>query len=390
MDKIIETKFIKCPICSTNEYKSVYTKKFYVYMNQGRWIWPTNQVICKNCGIIYTNPQPTKEILELYYRSYSRYGDSFRSFSYIKNQIEFFKRNIPNNLKRVLEIGSFDGTFLNCLKELGFEIHGIEPSKEGVNAALKNYGINLEHTFFDKAYVDKFLASNKEKFDIVLFLHVFEHVPEPLDFLRLVLKITKDNGVIFIEVPDAQRPTVENVADFFSIEHIMYYTESSLRNIAYVLGLDILVIERPIEDSVIRAIFVNKDHNKEKSPQCIKLINEFEQNKQIIERYKIKREEFLNTIRKKLNGLKQVIIYGAGMHTSQLISEGLLDGIEIQAIVDSNPKKWNRNIFGFLIQSPYFLKEAKVPVLISSYSSQEEISRFLTKTYPHIEQIKLY
>lgn len=40
--------------------------------------------------------------------------------------------------------------------------------------------------------------------------------------------------------------------------------------------------------------------------------------------------------------------------------------------------------------SPEILKDCKFPVLISSYSSQEEISDFILENYPDIEQVKLY
>ncbi len=386
MDKLIESQVIKCPVCKSDSFESVYAKDFNVYMDNVGLVWPTNQVVCKRCGMIYTNPQPTEKVLERYYNSYSRYGDSFKLFKFREAQVEFFKRHILSTSKTVLEIGAFDGSLLHFLRELGVDVHGIEPSEEGVKNALKNYGISLERAFFDDAYVKEFLDNGREKFDVVLFLNVFEHVSDPVGFLKLVLQITRDEGVIFIEVPDAQRPLVENVADFFSIEHIMYYTESSLKNIASVLGLEIPVIERPADTHIIRVLFKKTGHKEKK----LTFINEFEKNKKVIEDYKDRRNKFINGLKAKVDGIENIIIYGAGMHTSQVLGEGLLDNINVEGIVDSDPKKWGGNLWGYIIKSPDFLKQTNTPVLISSYPAQEEISSFLIQKYPHIKQIKLY
>ncbi len=78
------------------------------------------------------------------------------------------------------------------------------------------------------------------------------------------------------------------------------------------------------------------------------------------------------------------------MYTSQLFSTNLLDNIKVEAIIDSDTKKWGRGFFGFSIQPHSVLRNLGGTVLISSYDSQEETSKFLSKNYPNIKQIKLY
>ncbi len=384
MEKI-ETKLINCPICGSKDFEVVYEKLFKVPIGNEFYFWNTEQVICKDCGMVYTNPQPTKTTLSLYYKNvYNLFGRA--STGSRRSQLEFLIMNIPESINTIFEIGPFDGTFLNLAKKEGFKVFGVEPSVEGVNRAKKQYNINLDNDFFDDKYVESFVEEKQEKFDVTCFFHVLEHIQNPLNFLELVRKITKTGGYIFIEVPDAKKPNAENIADFFSIEHIMHYTENSLENIAYVLGLDIIAVEKPQDINVIRMIL--KNSSKEANGEI--LFNDFEKNKKIVKDYIQKRSKFLEIIKEKLAEVKTVIIYGAGMHTSQMIGEGLLENINIEAIVDSDVRKWRNNFFNYTISSPEILKNCKFPVLISSYDSQEEISNFISKNYPNVKQIKLY
>ena len=107
----------------------------------------------------------------------------------------------------------------------------------------------------------------------------------------------------------------------------------------------------------------------------------------IMRAYKERKEIFLDNLRKKIQ-VKEVSLYGAGEHSSQLLSSDLLKGIRVAAITDSNPKKWGMPFHGFTVIPPAELPN--VPILISSYDSQEDITSYLTKHFPHLSQLKLY
>ncbi len=294
MRRIIKRKEINCPVCGSNDYEVVY-KKDVVYINNEEYLWPTQQVVCEKCSMLYTNPQPAFEALERYYSSYSRYGECFGSFDFRRDQVSFLVRNLPSFVKTVFEIGAFDGSLLYCVKN----------------------------------------------------------------------------------------------ADYFS-EHIMYYTVFSLENIFETTGFELVASERPANKNVLRFIF-RKSKNNEKIDflrgACSLLVNRL---KVLAGQYSRRRKEFLSEIKKKIGGVKKVIVYGGGMHTSQIICEGLLESEKIEFIVDSNPEKWGKRLFGHQIKPPSMLENARLPVLVSSFSSQDEIVGFLKGNYPNIEVIKLY
>lgn len=246
---------------------------------------------------------------------------------------------------------------------------------------MDKYGIKIIKGFFSEIFLNSF----NKKFDIVTIKNVLEHIQNPFSFLKLAIKITNPRKYIYIEVPDTSRPFANNIADFFSNQHIMHYTERSLRNIANILGLRAVTVEKVQKIHIIRILLKN-----EKVRKC-PLKNEYEINKKIMEKYKIEREKFIQNLKAKIYPyIKRIIIYGAGMHTTQLLQTGLLNNIEIDCVVDSNPKKHEMLFEGYKVQSPGILKDKNLPVLISSYDNQGEISNYLKINFPHINQIKLY
>jgi len=383
--KIIEREEIQCPICGHDRFETAYEKKFIVIMNDEHYIWPTTQVICKKCGMVFTNPQPVNSVLEMYYSTtYNYYGEI--SPTPRIQQFNFMKKHIPSKFKRVLEVGAFNGYFLNILRDNGYEVHGIEPSRIGVEQAKNKFGINIENRFFDEEYVESFVNKKKKQFDIVCFFHVLEHIKRPLEFLKLVKKVSREDGYIFLEVPDAERPLVNNVADFFSIEHINHFTEMSLKNLANLLGLNIIAFDKPKEISVIRVIYRKIDNKTSNT----KIENNFSNMKKIMKEYKEDKNLFIEKIKDRLHNYDKIVVYGAGMHTSQLVTQGLLDLNKVEYIIDSNEAKWGKDFLGFKISPPDILNKINLPVLISSYDSQNKISEYLSLKFPNIHQIKLY
>ena len=363
---------IDCPICGSKEYQDIYQAEFRIWTQEDRE-WTAHQVVCKGCGFIYTNPRPSEDDLKDFYDAYLRFGEIDAHFR--GKQIEFLCRNVPNARGRLLDIGAFDGSFLALAKQKGFEIHGIEPTEEGVLEARKK-GLDVVQGFFNKEYAGKIDKS----YDVVTMLHTLEHVEDPLEFVRLALRVTAPGGYLYIEVPDVTRAFAENMSDFFSVQHLNHFTSNTIRNLASRVGATIIAVEQEKELWILRTLLKN-------TPDTIPLINEYGSNMRIMQAYKKRKQAFLDTLRKKISA-KEVSLYGAGEHSSQLLSSPLLKEVRVVAVTDSNPKKWGMQFHGFTVIPP--AKLPAVPVLISSYDSQEDISNYLTKHFPSLAQVKLY
>ncbi|MEK7509962.1 MAG: class I SAM-dependent methyltransferase [Patescibacteria group bacterium] len=379
LEHTIESQEIDCPLCESREFEPLYENKFRFWHDNELFLWLARQVICKRCAMVYTNPQPSKESLEWYYETYSRFGEI--SASPRISQLEFLSSHVSPDCKTLFDVGAFNGDLLLLARDRGYEVSGVEPSLEACQEAAKKYGISISHGFFNEQFVRQLSGS----FDIVTIRHVLEHVRDPMEFLELAKRITNPGKYIYVEVPDTERPWAEQLTDFFSFHHLLHFTQSSLRNLAARLGLRIIVMEPVPEISAIRVLLQNEQERQKPLESGV------EEMKHVMEEYQKKRTALLEKLRSRLDPqIKRLIIYGAGGHTSQLIQSGILGERAIEAIVDSNPRKWNTFFEGHWVQSPELLRKAKIPVLISSYPFQEEISAYLHHHFPHVQQIPLY
>jgi len=80
----------------------------------------------------------------------------------------------------------------------------------------------------DQSYVNAHL----DRFDVVTLWHVLEHVPDPVQLIRLTLQIIKPTGTVCIEVPNLCDDTISLSSAFrdrsFMQEHVSYFTPATL------------------------------------------------------------------------------------------------------------------------------------------------------------------
>ena len=105
------------------------------------------------------------------------------------------KENISNN-QRVCEMGYGEGITAHVLNEYFNDYLVIEGAASLVEKAHRNNpDLAVKETLFEDFVSD-------EKYDLVLALHVLEHVDQPLDILQLMKNWIKPDGEIIILVPN--------------------------------------------------------------------------------------------------------------------------------------------------------------------------------------------
>jgi tRNA (mo5U34)-methyltransferase len=104
--------------------------------------------------------------------------------------------------KTVLDIGAWDGFFSFEAERRGATVtasdyyawntHGVQ-SKPGFDLAKKALGSGAKELF---SKVEDLPSSKLEPFDVVLFLGVLYHAPDPLGYLRIVRSLTRGFAII--------------------------------------------------------------------------------------------------------------------------------------------------------------------------------------------------
>lgn len=218
-------KILKCNICNhCTAVHDIDTKKFY----------SENYSVISHGKDIESK---FKKILNLKKKS----DNYFR----VKRFLEFFKNNMNAKMK-LLDIGSGLSVFLYALsKKVKWDIQGIEPDLNFVNFATKKLKLSVSRTTLE----DK---KNKKKYDIISLNKVIEHVENPLLFLKKINRTLKENGYVYIEVPDGESASRtrggKNREEFF-VDHLHVFSLRSLANCIKYSNFKLLKIDKIQEPS---------------------------------------------------------------------------------------------------------------------------------------------
>lgn len=198
-----KTNKIPCDLCGSDEHKFLFEAKDRLHGLDGTFSY----VICKNCGLVFMNPQVSpSDIIKFYPPDYAPHKAKVDTKqldqSAIKNKLKrrpfvasFCKR--LSEQSRVLDVGCGNGNFLYEIKTVtGCQIYGIDISKTAAKTAWENYGIDVfTGTVMESPSPDKF-------FDVITAWSYLEHVNNPSEVLLKISSLLKNDGLCIISTPN--------------------------------------------------------------------------------------------------------------------------------------------------------------------------------------------
>jgi len=133
-----------------------------------------------------------------------------------------------------LDIGCYTGEFLASLPTK-YEKYGIEKCASATRIARQN-GLTIVGD-------DLYNVTLAERFDVIVAMDVIEHVLNPSQFLRDVLSIVSDGGIVLLSTGDSDDATwrEEKAAFWYCAfaEHISFISERWLKGDSDVNGFRI-------------------------------------------------------------------------------------------------------------------------------------------------------
>lgn len=202
--------------------------------------------ICQNCKLYVTgnSQQELDHLISTYYEKDFWDLDRKRGMNdehtddYSKGRIRLwhsqykYLKSFFSVKSKILEIGSGHGESLIEFDKLNYDVTGIEPDKKSVKH-LKQ--------ILKKCKIIESNAENLQldtKFDFIWMSHVFEHLSNPIIFLNKLKKNIKNNGYLFIEVPNVEK--INDYRTFTKTPHTYNYSAKSLKNILEQSGYEII------------------------------------------------------------------------------------------------------------------------------------------------------
>lgn len=129
---------------------------------------------------------------------------------------------IPNS---ILDIGCNDGSQLDYFKKLGTRTWGVDPAENLYPISSSKHQVTLGFWGADTA------TKVNEKFDVITSQNAFAHIPDPIEYLRLVHDRLHDDGLLFISTSQADM-VLNGEFDTIYHEHISFYNSYSMKCLA--------------------------------------------------------------------------------------------------------------------------------------------------------------
>jgi len=353
--------------------------------------FPLKIFVCSNCFLVQVNEmEKAEKIFDEEYTYFSSFSSSLLNHSkkYVEMMIDRFGYNEQS---QIIEIASNDGYLLQYFKEKNIPVLGIDPAANTAKVAQEK-GIDTVVKFFGTEFVQKHLANNGLRGDLILGNNVLAHIPDINDFVKGMKIALKENGVITMEFPHFLRLVEDCLFDTIYHEHFSYLSFYTVKRIFESQGLEMFDVEIvPTHGGSLRIFAKHKeDYTKEISPNVNNLIEReiaaginhlsfYQGFQDKIDRIKYDTWTFL--IDEKKNG-KKIIGYGAAAKGNTLFNYCGIKGTDIiQFVVDISPHKQNKFLPGShipVVDEIEIRKNKPDYVIIIPWNLKKEISNQLS------------
>lgn len=240
-----------CPWCGTETNQTVLQLKDYFLTKEDFSI-----VECPCCGLRFTQPRPSPDVIGKYYQSEAYYSHQENKKGFVPRVYEFVKSfNIKNKAKmaieglpvgKLLDIGCGVGDFLVDVQKQGWDVHGVEPSDAAKRIAETRLGLlpksPSEYSSFDD-----------HSFDVITMWHVLEHIDDLHFQTSEIVRLLKPGGRLVIALPNFQSFDCQHYKDKWAAwdvpRHLNHFAPDTLRAIITSIGFQNIDTQKLIWDA---------------------------------------------------------------------------------------------------------------------------------------------
>jgi len=211
-----------CPLCACAE-------------SHPRYSVVPNVRQCNHCGLVYAQSNAVRDFIGFY----QDYGDdgshmawpgidkvndsALRRYDFIRDLKE---RGVGPELGHggALDVGCGWGAFMLTLRDEGMDVSGIEICRKMAFRGRESLGLKIS--------TDPIEDCPETGFDVISMMHVFEHMPKPLEALNQVIRRLRPGGWFIGIVPNFESYCSKTLGkDWYWLDanyHYVHYTKDTL------------------------------------------------------------------------------------------------------------------------------------------------------------------
>lgn len=215
-------------------------------------IYGAQYASCNNCSHVYVLKRPTNTTIEGFYLNDVTYAATYTDKKSAESRlnaiavpwrdwmIEVYTKAHGEAPKKILDVGSGAGHFVEACRRAGMEADGVELSQSSRDFAKEIWGIELDGRDFVE------VAKEYGGYDVVTFWGLLEHTPNPGQILSAAYDIVSQSkgGMVISKVPrwDSLSAAIQILNNDTIIRHldpmghIMCFTDSSAAELYHKCG----------------------------------------------------------------------------------------------------------------------------------------------------------
>jgi 2-polyprenyl-3-methyl-5-hydroxy-6-metoxy-1,4-benzoquinol methylase len=209
---------------------------------------------CEQCGFRHIVPLPaTEDLKETYEHDYysqekplyiDRHREDLEWWDMVYGErYDILEKALPAHQRRMLDIGSGPGFFLLNGHRRGWQVKGIEPSRQACEHSRNVLNLDVDNDFFSDS-----TATGLGRFDAVHMSEVLEHIPDPAMLLTLVHGLLNEGGMLCINVPNDFNPFQKALSAHLGFKpwwvapphHVNYFDFESLQKLVERCGFEVV------------------------------------------------------------------------------------------------------------------------------------------------------
>jgi SAM-dependent methyltransferase len=305
--------------------------------------YPLDVYFCDNCYLVQLLDVVSPEVL-------------FKEYAYITGaskpmQAHFtgLAEDVIENFKirkdsLVVDIGSNDGTLLQCFSKFGLRMLGIEPASNIAQLAEAN-GIPTVNEFFEENCAVN-VYKEYGSADIITATNVFAHVDNLESIISGINRLLSTEGVFIIEVPYLSNLLNNMEFDTIYHEHLSYFAIHPLVYLFQKFGMEVVDVKQiPIHGGSIR-VFVQRSP-KQQSQNVTKLLsmereaklNSLKTYMKFAENVTLVKEKLVKLLKRLKNEGTRITGYGATAKGNTLVNYCKIGPDILDYITDTTPFK---------------------------------------------------
>ena len=232
-----------CPVCNATQFEDFLEVKDWLVSKESFQLQR-----CSKCSFVFTANAPVEEDIAPYYDSeeYVEHSDTNKGviyglYHYARSLMLAYKYRKLKSLqtgKKLLDVGSGSGYFLNFMKNKGYDVTGVEISDKAKELCKNKFGIDAF------APIDFLQNKLDTDFNLITLWHVFEHVYTYDAYFDLFKKSLSTNGKLVLALPNKNSWDAKHYKQYWAAydtpRHLWHFTPKTIQEFAKRRGFKLI------------------------------------------------------------------------------------------------------------------------------------------------------